>query len=266
MRPIWKGALRFGLVHIPIRMYSASVARELKFKLLHKKDQGEIRYARICKKDGQEIPWEEIVKAYEFQKGDYVVLTDEDFQKANLEKDRSLEILDFTDENQIDTIYYEKPYYLEPEKGASASYTLLLEALRRSKKVAVGRFVFHSHEHIGVIRPHHHLLVLHQLRYHNEIVSPKALEIPHKPVSKTEMTLALKLISELTKPFNPADYSDQYTDELKEIIEKKARGKRITPKKSEEAPVKVHNILSLLKSSLEKTKAPQKKKRKRRAA
>ena len=165
MRSIWKGALSFGMIHIPVRLYSASKSRELKFKLLHKKDLSEIRYARICKADGKEIPWEEIVKGYEYQKGDYVVLTEEDFEKADIKKTRTIEILDFTDENEIDTLYYSSPYYLEPEKGAGKAYALLREALKRSKKVAVGRFVFRHHEHLGVVRPHGDLLVLHQLRH-----------------------------------------------------------------------------------------------------
>jgi DNA end-binding protein Ku len=261
MRTIWKGALSFGLVHIPIRMYSASKGNELKFKMLHKKDNGEIRYARICQEDGKEIPWEEIVKGYEYQTGDYVVLTEDDFKKANLEKTRSIEILDFTEENQIDTIYYDTPYYLEPEKGAASAYALLLEALKRSEKVAVGRFIFHNHEHIGVIRPHGNLLVLHQLRYHNELTNPKKLIIPRVKVAKTEINMALQLIDQLTKPFKPENYSDTYVKELKKVIDKKAKGKKIVVKKTKEEPVKVHNILSLLKSSLKKQKAKQKRKK-----
>lgn len=134
MRTIWKGAISFGLIHIPVRLYSASKSRELKFKMLHKQDLGEIRYARICKADGKEVPWEDIVKGYEYQEGDFVVLTEEDFKKANPKKTRTIEIIDFTDELQIDTMYYSTPYYLEPEKGAEKAYILLREALKRSKK------------------------------------------------------------------------------------------------------------------------------------
>lgn len=265
MRSLWKGALSFGLIHIPIRMYSATSTRELKFKMLHNKDFSEIRYARICKADGKEVPWEDIVKGYEYEKGDYVILTDKDFQNANLKKTRSIEILDFTDENQIDTIYYDTPYYLEPEKGAGNAYSLLFVALKRAKKIAVGRFVFHNHEHIGVIRPHKNLLVLHQLRYHNEILDPKDLSIPHSFIGKTELDMALKLIDELSKPFKPERYSDTYTDEIRKIIKKKAKGKKIVIKRTKEEPVKIDNILSLLKSSLKKQKTTQKKS-KRKAA
>lgn len=264
MRSIWRGALSFGLIHIPVRLYSASRSRELKFKMLHKQDLSEIHYARICKADGKEIPWEDIVKGYEYEDGDYVILTDEDFEKADLKKTRAIEILDFTQEDQIDTIYYDTPYYLEPEKGAGKAYALLCEALKRSKKVAVAQFVFRHHEHIGVVRVHENLLVLHQLRYQSEILSAKELNIPQGTVPKSELSIALKLIDELTKPFKPSAYSDTYTDAIKAIIKKKAKGQRVSitkepPLKSE----KVHDILSLLKSSLKQGK---KKPKKRKAA
>lgn len=252
MHSLWKGALSFGLVNIPVRLYSASVDRELKFKMLHKKDLSEIRYARICKTDGKEVPWKDIVKGFEYDEGKYAVLTEADFASANPEKTRTIEIVDFTDKNQIDTIYYDTPYYLEPEKGSKAAYNLLYEALKQSKKVAVGRFVFFHHEHIGVIRAHDNLLVLHQLRYHSQLKSPKELQVPHTKVSKTELAMALKLINELTKPFKPEKYSDTYEDDIKAIIKKKAKGIKI--KKPKEKPVKAENILVLLKSSLEKKK------------
>ena len=228
MRSIWRGALSFGLIHIPIRLYSGSRGRELKFRLLHKKDHGEIRYARICKSDGKEIPWKDVVKGYEYRKGDYIVLADEDFEKANLKRTKSIEILDFTLEEEIDSMYFEKPYYMEPEKGAEKAYVLLREALRRSKKVAIGRFVFMHHEHIGVIKPHGEMLILNQLRYDSELVKPQGLRIPKtSAVSKNELEMALQLIDNLTKPFRPGQYHDTYITEMQAIIRKKAKGKKI---------------------------------------
>lgn len=265
MRTIWKGAISFGLIHIPVRLYTASKTRELKFKMLHKQDLGEIRYARICKADGKEIPWEDIVKGYEYQEGDFVVLTEEDFVKASPKKTRTIEIVDFTDENQIDTMYYDTPYYLEPEKGAEKAYVLLREALKRTKKIAVGHFVFKHHEHLGVIKAHDDLLILNQLRYDSELVNPKGLHIPKtQAVAKKEIDIALQLIDQLTKPFNPKDYSDTYTDEIKEIIKKKSKGQKVVIKKGE-APKsrKAHDIMELLKMSLEQHK---KKPKKRKAA
>jgi DNA end-binding protein Ku len=253
MRSLWKGALSFGLVHIPVRMYSASAERELSFKLLHKKDLSEIRYSRLCKADGKEIPWEDLVKGYEIEDGAYVVLTQQDFESANIQKTRTIEILDFTYENQIDTIYYDTPYYLEPDKGAKNAYSLLYQALKQTKKIAVGRFVFHNHEHIGVIRVYKNILILHQLRYHNQIKNIKELNISHSPVSKTELNLARKLIEELTESFKPEKYSDTYIDEVKAIIKKKAKGQKVSIQKSstDKSP-KIHDILSLLKKSLKK--------------
>jgi DNA end-binding protein Ku len=265
MRSIWKGAISFGLIHIPVRLYSASKDRALKFKLLHKQDLSEIRYARICKADGKEIPWEDIVKGYEYKKGDFVVLTEEDFEKANLKKTSTIEILDFTDQDQIDPMFYDTPYYLEPEKGAAKAYNLLREALQRSKKVAIGNYVLRQHEHLGVIKPHGNVLVLNQLRYHTEIVSSKPLTIPKEgALPKNEVDIALKLIDHLTKPFHPERYTDTYVDELKAVIKKKSKGKKIKIKKQEptKAP-KIHDIMSLLKESLEQH---QKKGKKRKAA
>lgn len=259
MRSLWKGAISFGLVHIPVRLYSASMQRELKFKLLHKKDHSDIRYARICKAEGKEVPWEEIVKGFEYEKGEFVVLTEEDFEKANVKKTSTIEILDFTDEKEIDAIYYDTPYYLEPEKGAGNAYALLCEALKRSKKAAVGRFVFHHHEHIGVIRPLDNILLLQQLRYESQLIDYQDLKIPKEAVSKAELEMALKLIKQLSKPFKPEKYADTYEEEIKAIIEKKAKGQKLKKIPVEKRP-KVLNILSLLKESL------QKKPKKRKAA
>ena len=264
MRSIWKGAISFGLIHIPVRLYSACKDRELKFKLLHGKDLSEIRYARICKADGKEIPWEEIVKGYEYREGDYVVLTEDDFEKANPKKTKTIEILDFTGEDQIDPMFYETPYYLEPEKGSSKAYQLLREALKRSKKVAVGNYVLRQHEHLGVIKPHGDLLVLNQLRYNSEILSSKGLDIPKEgPLVKNEVDVALKLIEELSKPFHPSRYSDTYTDEVKKIIAQKAhkaRGRKIKVKHEKIKAPKIHDLMGLLKESLEQHKKKGRKK------
>ncbi len=262
MRSIWRGAISFGLIHIPVRLYSASRNRALKFKLLHKQDLSEIRYARICKADGKEIPWENIVKGYEYSKGDYVVLTEEDFESANPKKTKTIEIIDFTGEDQIDTMLYDTPYYLEPEKGSAKAYNLLREALKRSKKVAVGNYVIRQHEHLGVIKPHGDVLVLNQLRYHTEIVSPKELNIPKEATAtKNEVDIALKFIDQLTKPFRPGDYSDTYIDEVKKIIAQKSKGKKVKIKKSQEKKSpKVHDIMGLLKESLEQHKKKGRKK------
>jgi DNA end-binding protein Ku len=256
MRSIWKGAISFGLVNIPVKLFSASRARELKFKLLHKKDHSEIRYAKVCKSEEKEIPWEEVVKGYEYRPGEYVEMTDEDFEKADIKKSKTIEILDFVKEDEIDTIYYDNTYYLEPEKGAGNAYNLLREALIKSKKVAVGKFVFKTHEHLGVVKPYGKILILQQLRYEEEIVSIDDINVPkEKDISKKEVEMALKLIDQMTKGFKIENYKDTYNEEIKEIIEKKAKGMKLTSgKKGTTKSTKVHDIMSLLKESLAKEK------------
>lgn len=253
MHAIWKGSISFGLVNIPVNMCSASEERELKFKLLHKKDHSEVRYARICKKEGKEIPWEEIVKGYEIN-GRYVVMTEEDFQKSNLKTSRSIEILDFTDANQIDSIYYETPYFLEPQKNAGKAYTLLFEALKISGKVAVARFAFHNHEHLGVIRVYKNLLMMHTLRYSANLKSVKTLKRPKETISKTEVQIALELIEKLSAPFHPEKYKDTYIQQIKARMRKKGKDEKISVKEKKTVSKK-ESILSLLKESLRKPAA-----------
>lgn len=260
MHSIWKGSLSFGLVNIPIKMYSASVEHELKFVMLHKTDLSPISYARICKAEQKEVPWKDIVKGFEYEKGEFIVLTQEDFEKANLKKTQSIEIINFASVEEIDSIYFEKPYYLEPEKGAVKAYSLLREALRKSKKVGVARFVLHNREHIALIKPFGNLLVLNQLRYADEIKEPEEVNVPAAEKSQAEeLNVAIQLIDHLTKKFKPEEYKDTYTEEIKEVIAQKAKGKKVQAKGvPAKTSTKVYDIVSLLKESLKE--APKEKK------
>lgn len=264
MRSLWKGSISFGLVNIPVKMYVASHEREFKFVMLHKKDLSQVRYARICKAEDKEIPWEEIVKGYEYEPGEYVVLNEEDFKKANLTKSKTVEILDFVKEEEIDTLLYVKPYFLEPEKNAEKSYHLLREALKKSKKVGIAKFVLHNREHVAVVKPYKDAIILNELRYLDEIVLSKELNLTQKEkISPKELEMALKLIDQLTASFSPSKYKDTYTEEIREIINQKAKGKKIHPKGKEPKPSKVQDIMTLLKASLEESpKKTKKKKRK----
>jgi DNA end-binding protein Ku len=265
MRALWKGSISFGLVNIPVKMYVASHEREFKFVMLHKKDLSQIRYAKICKNEDKEVPWEEIVKGYEYAPGEYVVMEDEDFKKANLSKSKAIEILDFVKEDEIDTVFYSKPYFLEPEKNADKAYVLLREALRKSKKVGIAKFVIHNREHIAVIKPYENAIILNELRYVDEVVQPKELNIPEKVKTPAkELDVAVKLIDHLTSSFNSKKYKDTYSKEIKEIINQKAKGRKIHPKGQEPKPSKVQDIMSLLKASLEEQ--PKKSKTKRKSA
>lgn len=258
MRSIWKGAISFGLVNIPIHMYTASQAKEISFVLLHKKDLSEIRYARICKTEDKEVPWKDIVKGYEYEKGDFVIMDDKDFEKANLKKTKTIEIVNFIDEDEIDTVYYVKPYYLEPDKNAGKAYGLLRDALKKSKKVGLARYVLRNREHLAVIKSHGNMIILNELRYETELVKAEDLKIPAiGKANPKEMDMAVKLIDQLTVPFNPKKYKDTFTEEIKQIIKQKAKGKPIHPKTAEPPSTKVHDIMSLLQASLEK-KPPKK--------
>ena len=252
MRALWSGSLSFGLINIPVRIFSAILDHSLNFVMLHNKDLSPIRFARICKADGKEIPYEDIVKGYEDQPGDYVVLVEEDFEQANVKKTKSIEIMDFIDEKEIDTIYYEKPYFLEPGKGADKAYVLLREALKKSKKVALAKFVLHNREHLAVVKPYDQIIILNQLRYNSELKKPDQLQLPASvKTSPQEITMALKLIDQLTGHFEPEKYHDTYTEELENIIEAKAKGKKPRAKGKEPKITPVKDMMRLLKESLE---------------
>lgn len=254
MHALWKGSISFGLVNIPVKIYSASREKELKFEMLHKKDHAQIRYARICKAEEKEVPWEEIIKAYEYHPGEYIIFNEEDFKKINADKMQTIEIVDFVKEEEVDSVYYAKPYFLEPEKGGSSAYLLLRDALRKSKKVGIAKFILHHREHIAVIKPYHNSIILNQLRYADEMLSTDELKIPPKEkTSLKELEIALKLIDHLTTTFVPDKYEDTYREEIKQIIAQKAKGKKIRSQKEAKHPSKVLDIMELLKASLEQT-------------
>ena len=251
MRAIWSGSISFGLVNIPIKLYSGSQNNTLDLDLLRRGDLCPVRYARVCRSDGQEIPWDDIVKGYEYKDGDYVVLEKEDFEQANVEKTSTIDIDDFVKESEIDTLFFEKPYYLEPEKSGVKPYALLREALAKTKKVGIGSFVIRNREHIGVIKPYGDLLVLNQLRYHDEIREHKELILPSsKEIKEKELKVAVELINQSTAKFKPKKYKDTYIEDLKKIIEAKAKGRKPKMKSKPSKPSNVVDMMTLLKKSL----------------
>lgn len=254
MRPIWEGSLAFGLVNLPVRMYSATAGTELDFDMLHESDLSPIRYARVCREDGKEIPYEDVVRGYEYRSGDYVVLTEDDFKKANVRKTQMIDVVSFALEKEIDQIYAEKPYYLEPEKGAEKAYVILREALKESGKVGIAKFVIRDREHLGVVKPMNNVLVLDQIRFDDEVRSAKELVIPERDVRDKELDMALQLIDQLTEHFNPKEYKDTYKEELLEMINKKAKGKKLTTKARVPEITKAHELMKKLKASLEEAK------------
>lgn len=253
MRPIWNGSISFGLISIPVRMYSGSNPRQgIDLDMLHKEDHAPIRYARICRKDGEEVPWDDIVKGYEYQDGDYIVLTQKELDELDAKKTQTIDILHFVDEPNIDIRYFEKPYYLEVVKGGEKAYALLRTALQKSNKLALAKFVMHQHEHIAVIKPVGRALVLNQMRYPSDLREPGELHLPtDKELSEKEIAMALKLVKQETKPFVAEDLHDTFTDELEELIKEKVKGKK--PHKVKAKPkheTSAGDLMSALRASL----------------
>lgn len=253
MRPIWNGSISFGLVSIPVRMFSGTNPRQgIDLTMLHKEDKSPIRYARICRKEGDEVEWDDIVKGYEYAEGEYIVLTEKDIDELAAKKSSTIDILQFVEEDDIDIRYFEKPYYLEVVKGGEKAYALLRAALQKSGKLGLAKFVMHEHEHIAAIKPVGRALVLNQMRYPTDIRQPSELNLPtDKEITDKEVEMALKLVKQETHPFIPEDLHDTYTDELEELIKDKAKGKKIQKTKAEKSDkTSAKDLMSALKASL----------------
>ncbi|PYJ13284.1 MAG: Ku protein [Verrucomicrobia bacterium] len=261
-RAIWKGSISFGLVNIPIALYPATRREELKFRLLRKTDLSPVNYKRVAEKDGKEVPWDQIVKGYEYEKGKYVVLQDEDFQRVDIEATQTVDIQDFVELDEIDPIFFYKPYYLEPQKGGDKAYALLRDALKDSKKVGVAKVVIKTREYLAGVKPEDGALVLELMHFADELAETSKLHIPKKvEVGKREMTMAKSLIDSMSSKWNPEKYKDDYREALMEVIEEKveAGGKEIEEKpRKAPKPTKVIDLVSVLQKSLEETGAKKK--------
>src|SRR5437762_1702981 len=211
MRAIWKGSISFALVSIPISVFSATRRNELSFHNLHKKDMSSVSYKRFCDQEDVEVPWEEITKGYEYEKGQYVEITDEDLDKADVELTKAIQIVEFVQEEEIDPIYFDKPYYLEPQKGGERAYALMRDALAESKKVGIAKVVLKSREHLAAVKSIRDMMTLQTMRFAHEIVEPGTLNLPKKAdISKKEMDLANTLIDSMSEEFDPVKYKDDY--------------------------------------------------------
>lgn len=254
MRPLWTGSLSFGLITIPVTMFSAAKERALDFTMLHKTDLSPIAFKRVSKKTGAEVPYEEIVKGFEVTQDHYVVLEDEDFKRASPQNSERIDIETFVPESEIDTKYYDKPYYLEAGKGADKAYVLLREALAQEKKVAVARMVFRQREDLVVVKPDGDLLLLNQLRYADELREEKDIHAPkHADISRGEISMAIELIEKMSGSFKPESFKDNYIEKLQEIIKAKSKGKKFAPlPKAEHKEAESSDLVAQLKASLEK--------------
>jgi DNA end-binding protein Ku len=255
-RAIWSGSISFGLLNVPVKLYSAVSKQTIRFKELHEKDGSRIRHKRVSEKTGKEVAYDDIVKGYEFAPDQYVTLTRDELSELDPKRTRSIEIQDFVDLDDIDPIYFEQPYYLGPDKGAEKAYGLLVEAMKNARKVAVARFVLRNKEHLAAIRPMDDVLTMATMRFHDEVTQPKDLdsevfeEKPGKP-DKRELEMAEQLIESLSSDFKPGKYRDEYREELLNLLEQKASGKEIVSAPSEEPePTKAPDLMAALEESL----------------
>ena len=269
MRAIWKGSISFGLVNIPIALYPATKREELRFRLLRATDLSPVSYKRVAEKDGREVPWDQIVKGYEYEKGKYVVLKDEDFQRVDLEATQTVDIQDFVEVDEIDPMYFYKPYYLEPQKGGDKAYVLLRDALEDSKKVGIAKVVIKTRQYLAGVKPEDSVLILELMHFAEELADPEKLHIPKKlEPGKRELDMAKALVGSMSSKWDPEKYHDDYREALMEVIEEKveAGGKEIEEKpKKAPKPTKVIDLVSVLQRSLEQSGAAKKKSRGKRA-
>ena len=252
---IWKGTITFGLVNIPVQLHSAVRSDHISFRLLHAEDLSPVRYERVCQADGETVPWTEVVKGYEYSKGKYVVLSDEDFKAAALESSKTIDILDFVKEEEIDPRFFDTPYYLVPTKGGEKAYALLRETIRRSGAVGVGKITIRQSQHLAGIKAVGDALVLELMRFANELVDADEFTFPAADgVRPQELQMAEQLVANLAEPFDPARYTDDYRANLMRIIRAKLKGKKAVLEEpaapAEDA--RVIDLMERLQASLER--------------
>ena len=254
MKAIWKGSIGFGLVNIPVKLYSAIEQSNLDLDMVDRRDHARIRFQRVNENTGREVKWENIAKAYSL-KNDYVILDEADFEEAAPEKSKIIEVNQFVDESEIDSVYYETSYFVEPEKNGAKAYSLLLAALTKSGKVGVAQFVMRTSEALTVLRPYGKILLLSRLRFAEEVRSAEELTGGSiSSVKPQELKMALSIIKQYSKKFNIEKYKDEYSAQLLKLIKAKAAGKRPTVRKLKVAHRKSDDLMEQLKQSLGKKK------------
>jgi DNA end-binding protein Ku len=253
MRAIWTGAIGFGLVNIPIKLFSAVQQSELDLDMLDKKDNANIKFQRVNANTGKEVAWENIVKGYKIDDR-YVVLDEDDFEKASPEQNKIIEIAEFVDEKQIDSMYYETLYYLQPEKSGIRAYALLRDALAKTGMIGLGTFVLRNRESLVLIKPVGELLLLNKIRFHDEIRETDEINIPDVKVKPGELKMAMHLIEQLTTDFDISKYKDTYSEKLLKLIKAKSKGKKTTASTMKVVHSRSRDLMAQLKESLENSK------------
>ena len=253
-RSMWKGSIAFGLVNIPVELYSAVRDHRPKFRLLHAKDEAPVKYERVCQTEGKPVAWEDLVKGYEYAKGQFVVLTKDDFKTAAVEKTKTIDILDFVDPKEVDERYFETPYYLQAGKGADRAYALLREAIRDSGKIGVAKIILRDAQHLAAVEAIGDALVLTMMRFSDELADLGDFTFPKKAdIRPAELKMAGQLIDNLVSKWDPDKYTDEYKENLMRVINAKMKGKKPrlvdedhTPKQAE-----VVDLMARLRASLE---------------
>ncbi len=252
MKSIWKGSIGFGLVNIPVKLFSATQQSSLDLDMVESSNMGKIHLRRVNEETGREVKWEDIGKAYKL-KDKYILLDDEDFENASPEKSKIIEVNHFVKESEINTIYYENSYYAEPEKSGVKAYALLREALIETGKVGVAQFVLRTAEVLTVLKPFGQILVLSKIRFAEEIRKPDVFSLPSKTVVKpSELKIAVSLINQYSGKFDIGKFKDEYSASLMKVIKAKSKGKKLVQKKSEVSSSKTQDLMEQLKASLKK--------------
>lgn len=255
IKSIWAGSIAFGLINIPIKVFSAVKESNLEMNMLDKNDYSNIKFKRVNENTGKEVTYADIVKGYKLD-DQYVIVEDSDFDAAEAEKTKTIEIMNFVDEKEIDTIYYEQPYYLEPDKGAMKAYALLRDALQTSGKVGVGTIVLRNKESLVILKSYKNVIVLNRIRFQEEIRNTTELKLPpFSEMNSKEMDMAVKLVGQLTEKFDISKYKDNYTAKLLEIIKDKAKGKKQVAPKLKVVHKQNDDLMAMLKASLENKKS-----------
>lgn len=258
-RAVWSGSIDFGLVNIPVRLYSAEAPSGVSFDMLDKRNFARVRYRRVNEKTGEEVPWSDIVKGYQYDKGEYVALSNEDFTRANVDSTQTIAITDFVDAEQVSPLYYDKPYYLEPLKSGQRAYALLREALNKTGKGGIAQVVIRTRQHLAMLIPSGSRLVLNLLRYPHQLRDPSTLNVPQAgkktPVTAKELDMAERLVESMASEWNPEKYHDEYYADLMKLIDQKIKSgktKVVEEKKPEATPKrgKVIDIMHLLQQSV----------------
>jgi len=256
MRSTWKGTISFGLVNVPIKLYAATEDKAVHFNMLHASDNSRIEYKKFCAEEQVEVDNDEIVRGYEYAKGNYVTVTDIDLEQVPVTSTRSIQISGFVDPGEVDAIYFQKPYYLEPQDGAAKAYSLFREAMTRVGKIAIGRLTLRERERVVAIRPHDNVLMLETLLYPDEIRSSSELEgLDGAVASDGEVSLAINLIEALSTAFDPAAYQDEYRIAVLDLINKKIAGQPIETPADTQPKDQVVDLMEALRASVSMAQA-----------